>query len=103
MSAAAKIEFITIPQDHWYEVYQPAEEWVELEEARTRDVQHVWTIIECDGALAALAGYHHVNRIGSYAITQKPWATGGEEVYLNCGCDDVEVGACELCMPPPLD
>lgn len=105
MSGVAPIEPIVIPVDVWYDQYEPGENWVELEEARTQPDQHVWTIVECDGVLAALAGYHHVNRIGSYAVTRKPWQTGEEEVYLDspCDCDSVDAGGCEVCMPPPVD
>lgn len=98
MSAVA-LPVVEIPTERWFDDYQPGEGWVSFAEAQGHDHQHVWTIVEADGALAALAGFRYVNRTGDYAITKRPWVTGGEEVILFCGCE-VEFGACELCMPP---
>ncbi len=42
--------------------------------------EHVWTIVtvDDDGSLWALAGVHHVNRLG-YVRTPRPWLTGTEQ------------------------
>jgi len=40
-------------------------------------VDHVWTIVDCDGKLVITAGYHIVNRM-NYMITMKPWKNNAE-------------------------
>lgn len=32
----------------------------------------IWTVVDCDGKLMIVAGYHLVNRM-NYIISQKPW------------------------------
>jgi hypothetical protein len=47
-------------------------------QAANPDLNHVWTVIDCDGTLYVTAGYHVVNRLG-YAVTKHPWVTGDEQ------------------------
>lgn len=35
-------------------------------------IERVWTIVDTEGDLYALPGYHRVNRIG-YVVTEVPW------------------------------
>ena len=35
-------------------------------------VDRVWTLLDCDGKLRIVAGYHIVNRM-NYIITKYPW------------------------------
>lgn len=49
----------------------------------------VWTIIETDGEMYCVAGFHLVNRIG-FIITEKPWETGEEEfMYESVGDEQI--------------
>ncbi len=52
----------------------------ELEYVRAQAPQHVWTIIETDGELAIVSGYHFVNRLG-YILTAVNWQAGND-VYV---------------------
>lgn len=33
---------------------------------------HIWTLVEEDGIMVIISGYHYVNRMG-YIITEVPW------------------------------
>lgn len=90
-----------ISDDRFVEKFDPRDEQVGIEKARRHDLKNVWTVVDADGALYALAGYHCVNRTGQYIITSKPWQTGLETVLLDCGCDVDEMG-CEACACIPL-
>ena len=59
-----------------YETFGP-----ELEHIRSQLPEHVWTIIETDGELAIVSGYHFVNRLG-YILTAVQWLPG-EDVYVD--------------------
>lgn len=41
--------------------------------------KRVWTVLDCDGDLYTVAGYHYVNRI-HYIITEQEW-TSPDECY----------------------
>lgn len=98
MTAVVEHPYDPIPLSTWYSEYRPAEGWIELAEAKTHPLNNVWTIVEADGVLVAMAGFQVVNRIGEYVVTEKPWVTGGEEVVLECGCAR-EFGGCDACAP----
>jgi len=62
-----------------YETYGPEEEYIR-KMARDKNTQkRVWTVLDVDGDLQIVAGFHYVNRMG-YIITEKEWITGEEEV-----------------------
>lgn len=86
--------------DVFQDTFDPLENWVSLEEAKRHDPKNVWTVLDCDGALYASAGFRFVNRIGDYIVTRKPWQTGIEDVLLDCGCD-VDEEDCEACACIP--
>lgn len=75
--------------DRWFEKYKPIKNHLndnaafegilyetygdEVEYVRTYGVtfpNRIWTLVEEDGEMAILSGYHHVNRLG-YFITQR--------------------------------
>lgn len=47
----------------------------DLERVQNTPINHIWTVIDCDGKLYISAGYHRVNRM-NYMITQIPWQDG---------------------------
>lgn len=83
--------------DEFLSRFNPADTWVGSEVANKHEEKKVWTVVDVDGALYALAGYHFVNRTGSYVVTEKPWQTGMETVLLACGCDVDEL--CQEACP----
>jgi hypothetical protein len=62
-----------------YETYGRQESYVRgmAQDAKTK--KRVWTVVDVDGELCIIAGFHFVNRFG-YIITEKEWVSGGEEV-----------------------
>jgi hypothetical protein len=50
-------------------------ELAHVQEVLAATPNKVWTVLDCDGALIASSGYHHVNRMG-YIITEVPVAEG---------------------------
>lgn len=49
----------------------------------TKDVEHIWTIVDCDNENQyIIPGFHLVNRAG-YFITKKPWRDADIEVNIN--------------------
>lgn len=40
----------------------------------------IWTVIDCDGDLRLMQGFHHVNRI-NYIIATKPYFEGDKSEY----------------------
>jgi hypothetical protein len=84
----------TISEAEFFETYKPVKnpfvrnaswngsmlETYGLELSHVQEVlaatpNNVWTVLDCDGALIASSGYHHVNRMG-YIITEVPVAEG---------------------------
>ncbi len=49
----------------------------DLERIMGANSQHVWTLLDCDGKLVIVAGYHLVNRM-NYLITKNQWRDGTE-------------------------
>jgi hypothetical protein len=49
----------------------------------------LWTIVDADGDLLIVAGYHFVNRLG-YLLTVEPWASADEEYIWQLGFEDEE-------------
>ena len=47
-----------------------------------RNKDTVWTVIEDDGYMYIIPGYHWINRIG-YILTEVPWSNFNIEVNLN--------------------
>lgn len=84
----------TISEDEFFETYKPVKnpfirhaswngsmlepygnELAHVQETLKHEPNRVWTVLDCDGALIASSGYHHVNRMG-YIITEVPVAEG---------------------------
>ena len=49
----------------------------DLERVRQTHSRHIWTLLDCDGKLVIVAGYHLVNRM-NYLITKNQWSDGTE-------------------------
>lgn len=77
-----------ISEDEFYATYKPVKNPFEKDvawdgamlETYGRELEHVqealktvpgsvWTVLDCDGAIIASSGFHHVNRLG-YLITE---------------------------------
>ena len=54
----------------------------EFEYIHAQSSGHVWTIVETDGALAIVSGFHYVNRMG-YILTARPCAAN-TNVIVEC-------------------
>ena len=58
-----------------------------------REPKKVWTVVDVDGDLVVVDGYHHVNRIG-YLITEVPC----EEDVSVCAQDEADdISICDDC------
>ena len=44
----------------------------ELNFVRNQHENKVWTLVEEDGVMFIISGFHFVNRVG-YFVTEKPW------------------------------
>jgi hypothetical protein len=53
------------------------------------DPKHLWTIVDADGSLYAVSGWHFVNRIG-YILTEEAWTEETEAVWCEFSDDDEE-------------
>lgn len=74
----------------------------EFEQAKTQPIEHVWTIVDGDDDLYALAGFHVVNRVG-YVVTEVPWASdGAEAVWCHFERDDEDEEMLAVCPPARL-
>lgn len=51
--------------------------------------RRVWTIVECDGVMCYVSGYHYVNRFG-YLITEEEVEAGTEYTLELMGVEDEE-------------
>lgn len=51
----------------------------EFEYVKKQNIKNVWTVIEEDGELYVIPGFHIVNRFG-YLITEKKWKSK-REIY----------------------
>ncbi|MDP9904744.1 hypothetical protein [Arthrobacter bambusae] len=51
--------------------------------------RHLWTIVDADGDLYALTGWHYVNRVG-YLITEQTWEEEIEAKWFLCNSDEDE-------------
>lgn len=51
----------------------------ELAHVRAQLPEHVWTIIEEDGQLMVVSGYHLINRLG-YILTAVQWLPGSDVI-----------------------
>ena len=49
----------------------------DLERIMGTNSQQVWTLVDCDGKLVIVAGYHLVNRM-NYLVTKNQWRDGTE-------------------------
>lgn len=55
-----------------------------------RASRYLWTVVDADGDLYAVSGWHYVNRVG-YVITQQPWDEDTEaEWFVSPEEDDPE-------------
>ena len=45
----------------------------DLEQIRRTYPNKVWTLLDYDGKLIIVAGYHHVNRL-NYIVSIRPWS-----------------------------
>lgn len=89
----------TISEEVFLDIYQPIDNHIddnasfdgklfetydeELDYAfkKSKEGNHVWTVIEEEYGWVVEAGFRYVNRIG-FVITKKPWVTGNEYVEL---------------------
>lgn len=71
-----------ITEQEFYDLYKPDDIWLSAVQAEKFPKERVWTVIECDGRLYASAGWHYVNRLGDYVITEVPWVSGLETAEL---------------------
>lgn len=46
----------------------------EWDDVKDLDEEYVWTVVEAEGKMYAMPGFHMVNRMG-YVIGQKPWCS----------------------------
>ncbi len=68
---------IQITEDQWYARYAPMTDSPLDDVDDYVPVRNVWTLVETDGSLYVLNGFHVVNKIG-YHITEERWARGEE-------------------------
>lgn len=83
-----------ISEDEFYAIYKPVknpfeedapwdgsmletygQELAHVQEALKNAPGTVWTVLDCDGAIIASSGFHHINRMG-YIITEVPVPPG---------------------------
>ena len=59
------------------------------DEAQSRQIpeRHIWTIVETDGDLYAVPGWHYVNRF-LYYVSHHPWQSRDEEYLYHEGSDE---------------
>lgn len=51
------------------------------------DSKHVWTLVDADGSLYAVSGWHLVNRAG-YILTEEAWTEETEAVWHEFAGDE---------------
>lgn len=51
------------------------------------DSKHLWTIVDADGSLYAVSGWHFVNRVG-YILTEEAWEEESEAVWYEFNDDE---------------
>lgn len=56
------------------EEYQEVEKW-----QKEKGDNYVWTIMDCEGGLYAVPGWHYVNRFG-YLLAEVPWKEGQRDL-----------------------
>lgn len=54
-----------------------------------RTSRHLWTIVDADGDLHALTGWHYVNRVG-YLLTKEAWEEETEAAWFVGNPDEDE-------------
>lgn len=54
------------------------EDLVKVVEQNEKNPKTVWTIVDCDGELVIVAGYHWVNRF-LYFVSNEEWENANEE------------------------
>lgn len=52
-----------------------------------KNSDHLWTVVDADGDLYAVSGWHYVNRIG-YVITEQAWDDEIEAEWFLGSCDN---------------
>lgn len=52
----------------------------DYEIVKNTDPNYIWTVMDCDGKLYIVPGWHWVNRM-NYFITKNPWSEGQRD-YL---------------------
>ena len=80
-----KAEFLTEAEydDKYGPIMGPDDSGIwEYEDAKTKPTEHVWTVVEVDGDLYVIPGWHVVNRIG-YNVTEQPWEHENIEVKFD--------------------
>lgn len=77
--AAGAPDGVDVSEDAFEEYYRPVagpsangDPVQSFEQVRSRPVEHVWTLTECDGDICAAPGFHVVNNVG-YVVTEVPW------------------------------
>jgi hypothetical protein len=80
-----KAEFLT--EAEYYERFAPIEGpdgsdiW-EHRYVQTKPTSHIWSVVEVDGDLFVIPGWHVVNVIG-FNVTEQPWTHDNIEVRLD--------------------
>lgn len=60
-----------------FETYGNEEEFISQQ--AEKNPKKVWTIVDADGELIIVAGWHFVNRMG-YLVTEKEWESEEDEI-----------------------
>jgi hypothetical protein len=80
-----KAEFLT--EDEYDDKYGPimgpedSTIW-EYKDVKTKPTEHVWSVVEVEGDLYVIPGWHVVNMVG-YNVTEQPWEHDNIEVRLD--------------------
>jgi hypothetical protein len=75
-------QFTVIPDDQG-ETIRPTADGIDTES------KHLWTIVDAEGSLYAVSGWHFVNRIG-YILTEEAWTEETEAVWYEFNDEDEE-------------
>ena len=74
---------ITMTEDQWINAYVPITDSPIDKMDHFIPERNAWTLVETDGKLYIINGFHSVNRIG-YHLTEERWKYGQEiEVRIN--------------------
>ena len=87
MTSMPSHEFESLTEDEFEERYDTIMSrdgsgiW-EFDQIKSRPTERVWSVVEVDGDLYAIPGWHVVNVIG-YCLTRRPWEHDHIEVKFD--------------------